>query len=84
MVTTQDRPEGERLTRVEAIIESLVREVTEIKADIRQLRSEMSELRTEMRELRSKIDSNFHWTLGIVIGILIPMWASIVLAIFFR
>jgi hypothetical protein len=77
MVTTQDRPEGERLTRVEAIIESLVREVEGIRADIHEIRS-------EMRELRSKIDSNFHWTLGIMIGILIPMWASIVLAIFFR
>jgi len=35
MTTTQDIPEGEWLTRFEAVVESLLREVGEIRADLR-------------------------------------------------
>ena len=81
MTTTQDVPEGERLTRLETIVDSLLREVSELRADMRQLRADMSELRADMgelgAELRSEIQSRFLWTLGVTI----TMWVTIILAI---
>ena len=63
MTTPQEVPEGERLAKVEADVESLVRDTTEIKADI--------------RDLRSVIDRNFQWTIGLIM----PMWVTIIIAI---
>ena len=41
MTLIQETTEGERLARVEAIVESLVREVSAMKEDMRHLRTEM-------------------------------------------
>ena len=40
--STQEAPEGERLARLEATVEALVREVSDMKADIRDIRSMMN------------------------------------------
>ena len=42
--STQEAPEGERLARIEAIVESLVREVSDIRADIRDMRTMMNRM----------------------------------------
>ena len=39
---TQEAPEGERLARIEATVESLVREVSDIKAELRDIRMTMN------------------------------------------
>ncbi len=44
------------------------------------LRSDVAELRAEIRRLEGKIDTNFRWT----IGIMITMWVTIMLTIFIR
>ena len=70
MTTTQDVPEGERLAKVEAAVESIVREMSELRADLRELRS-------EIHSLSVKIDRNFLWTTGIIM----TMWVSFITAI---
>ena len=40
--STQEAPEGERLARLEATVEALVREISDMKADIRDIRSMMN------------------------------------------
>jgi len=70
MTTTQDVPEGERLAKVEAAVESIVREMSELRADLRELRS-------EIHSLSVKIDRNFLWTIGIIM----TMWVSLITAI---
>jgi uncharacterized membrane protein len=93
MVTAQaDVPEGERLAKVEANVETLIRDMSEVRADIRDLRSDMRDLRADMgsgmndlrtvvaqnaKDLRAVADRNFMWTLGIII----PMWVTIIVAI---
>ena len=39
---TQEAPEGERLARLEATVEALVREVSDIKAELRDIHSTMN------------------------------------------
>lgn len=113
MTTTRDIPEGERLTRLEAVVEALVREAADVNAELRELRSDMltqlarlearvdsrfagvesrleglssrlEGLNSRLEGLSSKIDRNFLWTLGIMLGIMIPMWISIIVALLLR
>ena len=81
MATAQEAPEGERLAKVEADVESLVRETGEVRADLRNLRSEVQSVRVEMQSgldrVNARIDRNFLWTLGVMI----TMWVSIIVAI---
>ncbi len=67
MTTARDIPEGERLTRLETIVESLLREVGEIRADLRQL--------------GDKVDRNFLWTLGAIIPMWVSIIVVIIVAI---
>ena len=52
-----------------------------LRAEINSLRNEMhngmDSLCAEIAELRSKMDANFRW----IIGIMITMWATIILGI---
>ena len=49
MVTAPpETTEGERLARLEALVESVIREMTDMKADIRDLRTMMSRLTIAM------------------------------------
>ena len=66
MTTTQDIPEGEWLTRFEAVVESLLRQVGEIRADLRQL--------------NDKVDRNFLWTLGVIIPMWVSIIVAIIVA----
>ena len=65
--------EGERLSRLEALVESVIREMTDVKADIRDLRSEMRDLRTMMNR-----------NMLIIMFTIVTMWVTIILAILFR
>ncbi len=80
----------ERLARVEGILEEvrarlnhLETEIGGLRGEINGLRQEMSReiggLRGEINGLRQEMYTNFRWTLGV----LIPMWVTIILAIVF-
>jgi predicted nucleic acid-binding Zn-ribbon protein len=76
---------NERLNHIETDLGDL-RE--EMKSEIRDLRSDLGtlreETRSEIRDLRSdlthKIESNFKWT----IGLMLTMWVTIILTILFH
>ena len=70
MAAPPEAPEGERLARLEAAVDFLIREVGDIKADGRDMRAEMRDMRTAM---------NRH--LLIIMGAMISMWLTVVLAI---
>lgn len=88
---TQDTSEGERLTRLEATVDYLVREVGDIKADIRLLRTEMNGVRGDMRETRDAIEMvrqdsrrDFRWIIGTFIAVMVPTWVFIAGTLFTR
>ena len=62
---TQEAPEGERLARIEATLEALVRETSEMKADI--------------RDIRGTINRNLLTTLGVVITMWVTLIIAIFL-----
>ncbi len=61
---------------------------SEIMSEIEKLRLEMqgeiTGLRSEIGELKSEIHKNFRWLVGIIIGVLFPMWVTIILTILFK
>ena len=65
-----EAPEGERIARLEALTESVIREMSDMKADIR-------DLRTEVRDVRATMNRH----LLIIIGIMISTWITVILAI---
>ena len=64
---------GERLARVEGILEQMDRRLNHIESDL-------EDIRADIRSLDTKIDRNFRWTLGI----LIPLWITIIVAIILK
>lgn len=70
MTAPPETTEGERLARLEAGVEALVREVSDLKADGRDMRAEMWDMRTAM---------NRH--LLIIMGAVISTWLTVILAI---
>ena len=65
MTTVQEVPEGERLARLEATVDYLVRKVGDVKSEVRDVRS-------AIRDLDSKMRTYFLWMLATLIGILAP------------
>ena len=65
MTTAQQAPEGERLARIEAVVESLVREVNDTKQDV--------------RELRSVVNRNMVVTLGVIITMWVTLIVALLL-----
>ena len=76
MTTTQEAPEGERLARVEATLDSLTREVTSVWAAISDIRTEMRDIRAEIRDLRSMMNR--------ILLIMVAMWITTIITILFR
>ena len=60
---TQEAPEGERLARIEATVEALVREISDMKA--------------ELRDIHSMINRNMLTTLGVMIAMWITIIMTI-------
>jgi len=79
---------GERLAKVEGILEQVGERLNGVETRLNHVESEISQLPQEMnvnsRELRTAMRSQFRWTLGITLGVLIPMWVSIILTILFH
>ncbi|MCL0094493.1 hypothetical protein M1N58_01150 [Dehalococcoidales bacterium] len=66
----------ERVAKVEGVL-------AEVRARLNHIESEVSQLRQEMNQLRQDMHTQFRWIIGIMLGILIPMWVTIILAIIF-
>ena len=74
MTTVQEVPEGERLARLEATVDYLVREVGDLKADVR-------DIRTAIRDLDSKVRTYFLWMLATLIGVLAPSLTGLIVTL---
>ena len=59
----------ERMAKVEGILE--------------EVRARLNHLETEVDQLLREMHTQFRWIVGIILGILIPMWVTIILAIIF-
>ena len=70
MTVPTEATEGEQLARLEAAVESQARELAGVKAGLCQL--------------RLVVHRNFLWTMGVMIGILIPIWVSLIALIIIR
>jgi len=63
----------ERVARVEAHNEALIRSVDDLRADMRAFRGEFHELRTEMNRRFDLIDQRFIWLVGTQVATLIAV-----------
>ena len=59
-----------RIGRVEGILE--------------EVRTRLNNLENRMTALESRMQTQFYWLLGVMLGVLIPMWVTIILAILLR
>ncbi len=56
-----------RIGRVEGILE--------------EVRTHLNNLENRMTALEARMQTQFYWLLGVMLGVLIPMWVTIILAI---
>jgi tetrahydromethanopterin S-methyltransferase subunit B len=71
----------ERVAKIEGIIEQMNERLNHIETDLGTLREETkSEIRDLRSDLTHKIESNFKWT----IGLMLTMWVTIILTIIFH
>lgn len=74
----------ERVAKIEGIVTQMDKRLDQMDKRLDQLTTEIAGLRGEMAGLRGEMWSNFKWTIGSLLGILIPMWVSIILAIIIK
>ncbi|MBI2855876.1 MAG: hypothetical protein HYX93_03415 [Chloroflexi bacterium] len=55
-----------------------------VESAIESLRQEIQNLRQEIQEIRREQWTNFRWMVGILVGTLFPMWATVILTIILR
>jgi DNA repair exonuclease SbcCD ATPase subunit len=65
-----DKQHGERLAKLEVIT---------LGHDNR-----MDKLTTQVDKMTDKVDSMLKWVIGLILGLLLPMWASIIIAILLK
>lgn len=72
-----DKQHGERLTKLEAMT---------LGHDKRMdgLDNRIDRLADNVDKLTDKVDSMYKWVIGLIIGISLPMWASIIIAILLK
>ena len=44
----------------------------------------MDNLENRLTALESRMQTQFYWLLGVMLGVLIPMWVTIILALLLR
>ena len=59
-----------RIGRVEGILE--------------EVRTRLNSLEARLNSLESRMQTQFYWLLGVMLGVLIPMWVTIILAILLK
>lgn len=67
----------ERVTRIEGILDQMVKGLNHIKSEVRDLKSE---LRSEIRDLKRDLNYRFYWLLGVQLS----MWVTIIPTTLFK
>jgi len=77
---SREKAMGERVARLEAIANSLIREVGELRADLRGSRSSTryrsAGVNAGLEAPPSFVDRYYRWIVGIMIGIVLVLWWS--------
>ena len=83
------KTEADEIRRM--ILEETAKVRAELKAEIdklgdrlNKLESRLDGLSEQLNGLQMLIVSNFKWLIGVILGMLIPMWVTIILAMLFR
>ena len=78
----------ERIARLEGSFEQIERRLGTLEQDIRagfeRLESRINRVEERIDRVETKIETRFYWLVGIMLGVLIPMWVTIILAILLR
>ena len=77
MTTTEDG----RIGRIEGVLEEVRTRLNNLENRVSALESRVD---TRFTSLESRIQTQFYWLLGVVLGVLIPMWVTIILAVVLR
>ncbi len=72
-----DKRHGERLARLEAIAEQHDQRFINMTTEIHRLVE-------EVHHLVDKVDNMYKWVIGLILGLTLPMWASIIIAILLK
>ena len=74
----------ERLAKVEGVLEQVGQRLNGVETRLNHVETRLDNMETRLDELRREMHTNFRWTLGIMLGVLVPMWVSIILTILFH
>ena len=58
---------------------SLEERVAKVEGVLEEVRARLNHIESEVSQLRRDMHTQFRWIIGIMLGILIPMWATIIL-----
>lgn len=72
-----DKQHGERLTKLEAMTSGHDKRMDG-------LDNRIDRLADNVNKLTDKVDSMYKWVIGLILGISLPMWASIIIAILLK
>ena len=83
------------MAKVEGILEQVGERLNALDTRLNHLETRMDGLETRMdglgtrmesgfSDMRREMHSQFRWTMGIMLGVLIPMWVTIILTILFQ
>ena len=72
-----DKRHGERLSRLEAIAEQHDQRFIA-------MTTEMHRLVDKVDKVVDKVDSMYKWIIGLILGLTLPMWASLIIAILLK
>ena len=72
-----DKRHGERLSRLEAIAEQHDQRFIS-------MGTEMHRLVDKVDRVADKVDNMYKWVIGLILGLTLPMWASIVITILLK
>ena len=73
-----------RIGRVEGILEEVRTRLNNLENRLTALDSWLTALELRMTALESRMQTQFYWLLGVFLGVMIPMWVTIILAILLR
>jgi len=87
-----DKQHGERLAKLEVItlghdnrIDKLTGQIDDrIDKLANQIDDKIDKLTDRMDKLTDKVDSMLKWVIGLILGLLLPMWASIIIAVLLK
>jgi tetrahydromethanopterin S-methyltransferase subunit G len=60
---------------------SLEERMARLEGSFEQIERRLSNIEQDIRAFRSDLNTRFYWLMGTMLGILIPMWVTIILAV---